>query len=171
MDDQASRATSTHGTWGVGDTLERILREVESASPTEGDGSPTDDLPPSETRDGENPFGAFLGGLAGNPALLSAIPALMENIGPLLAGGSVGRGVGGGHARHSVDRHTALLCAVKPYLGSERQEAAERIIRLCRAWDALQRAGVTDLLRGLSHGQPRDESETREKGDADGYVQ
>lgn len=46
-------------------------------------------------------------------------------------------------SRHTVDRHTALLCAVKPYLSDERQAAAETVIRLCRVWDALEKSGVS----------------------------
>ena len=48
---------------------------------------------------------------------------------------------------HTIDRHTALLCAVKPYLSPERQSAADTVIRLCRVWDALERSGIS--LSGL----------------------
>ncbi|MBR6782577.1 MAG: hypothetical protein IKM33_05200 [Clostridia bacterium] len=79
-----------------------------------------------------------------NPALLSALPSLMENLSPLLAG--LGGGVGNSpHATrpHSIDRHTALLCALKPYLSPHRRDSAETVIRLCRVWDALERSGVS----------------------------
>jgi hypothetical protein len=50
-----------------------------------------------------------------------------------------------------VDRHTALLCAIKPYLSPARRDAAETVIRLCRIWDALERSGIslTGLLGSL----------------------
>lgn len=198
MSEQAGRVDSTW-TAGMGDTLERILREVEtlreaedaprSPPPAEGEGSTFDDAPPSaagargfpsgSTPPEGNPLGALLGGLASNPALLTAIPTLMENLGPLLGGGGIGknggRGKGGSSklSSHSPDRHTALLCAVKPYLGRERQEAAEKIIRLCRAWDALQKSGMTDVLRGLAPAQSRDTRPTAGaagKEGVDGYV-
>lgn len=186
MGEQENRVGLAH-TAGIGDTLDRILREVEIDSalspPTaEEVGSTLDDTSPSAAVASGgmppqgNPFGALLGGLAANPALLSAIPTLMENLGPLLGGGGMGKsggGKGGGSPRstfHSADRHTALLCAVKPYLGRERQEAAEKIIRLCRAWDALQKSGMADVLRGLAPAQSRDAHETKGKGGTDGYV-
>jgi len=181
---------------GLNDTLDRILRDVEGSP--EGARAPSaDDRPPpspphAEGGDyahneaiaaaggggvppaGGTPFGALLGGLAGNPALLSAIPALVENLGPMLGGGG-GKSEGGikGGSRSiapSLDRHTALLCAVKPYLGSGRQEAADRIIRLCRAWDALQKSGMTEILRGVMPvSAPQDAGEPKGKGD-DGHV-
>ena len=41
------------------------------------------------------------------------------------------------------DRHTALLCALKPYLGSERRQAVEYLISVCRVWGTLQSVGLT----------------------------
>lgn len=78
--------------------------------------------------------------------------------------GNLSRGVGSAPTAtrpHTVDRHTALLCAIKPYLSPRRQEAAETVIRLCRVWDALERSGihVGDLFGGLGAGagaQPRE---------------
>jgi hypothetical protein len=57
---------------------------------------------------------------------------------------------------HTVDRHTALLCAVKPYLSPRRREAAETVIRLCRIWDALERSGISlsGLLSNLGGAAP-----------------
>jgi hypothetical protein len=75
----------------------------------------------------------------------------MENLSPLLSGLGRGTGSSPNAARpHSVDRHTALLCAIKPYLSPERQDAAETVIRLCRVWDALERSGIS--LSGLLAG-------------------
>lgn len=86
--------------------------------------------------------------LLSDPAVLSALPTLMENLTPLLSG--LGRGVGSSpraERPHTADRHTALLCALKPYLSPQRRETAETVIRLCRVWDALERSGIS--LTGL----------------------
>lgn len=169
MSEQVSRT-------GLSDTLDRILREVETPreagddfpADAETEGAPAETVSPAWAE--ANPFGTLLGGLAGNPALLSAIPALVENLGPLLGGGGGGKSAVAKPIAPSLDRHTALLCAVKPYLGSERQEAAERIIRLCRAWDALQKSGLTEILRGVVPvSAPQDAGEPKGKGD-DGHV-
>ena len=100
---------------------------------------------------------SLLGGLLANPALLSALPTLAENLSPLL--GSMSRGTGSAPTAtrpHTVDRHTALLCAVKPYLSPRRQDAAETVIRLCRIWDALERSGISlsGLLSNLGGAAP-----------------
>lgn len=122
-----------------GNLLERLLDEVEQVS--DGEAPPP---PPPPPPGGSSPLGAILS----NPAILSALPALMENLSPLL--GSLGGGVGSSpHATrpHAVDRHTALLCALKPYLSPHRRETAETVIRLCRVWDALEKSGIS--LSGL----------------------
>ena len=96
-----------------------------------------------------------LASLLGNPAVLSALPALMENLSPLLAGnGQGGREAPAATRPHSLDRHTALLCALKPYLSPHRRDTAETVIRLCRVWDALERSGIslTGLLGTLGGG-------------------
>lgn len=140
--------------------LGRLLDEVEAAdaggdrevtSPDDtarGDTAPTL-LPASPSAP---PSPSPLGALLSNPSLLGALPVLAENLAPLL--GSLSKGIGSAPSAtrpHGVDRHTALLCAVKPYLSPTRREAAETVIRLCRVWDALDRAGIplTGLLSGL----------------------
>lgn len=123
--------------------LERLLDEIEGAPDGASDGEappPPVSPPPSG--------GSLPGALLSNPALLSALPALLENLSPLL--GSPGGGVGSSPTAtrpHAVDRHTALLCALKPYLSPHRRETAETVIRLCRVWDALEKSGIS--LTGL----------------------
>ena len=110
------------------DLLSRILDEVEAdgASATGAEASRPAPAPPSADL------------LSLLPTLLSALPQ----------GGGTSAG-----AKHPTDRHTALLCAVKPYLGERRQATAETVIRLCRLWDALSRAGLsTAVLNGLLGG-------------------
>ena len=132
--------------------LDRLLDEAEG-----GEGAPsappqtppTEGAPPPTAPGGGGNL--LLGGLLSNPALLTALPTIMENLKPLL--GSATGGDDGGRPvtrPHSPDRHTALLCAIKPYLSPRRQEAADTVIRLCRVWDALERSGISpgDLLGG-----------------------
>ena len=140
----------------VNTLLERLLDEVETES---GGTAPPPSAAPAVTpvsasisQSGGNGLGALLT----NPALLTALPTLAENLAPLLGSlsGSLSRSAGSAPSAtrpHTVDRHTALLCAVKPYLSPRRQEAAETVIRLCRVWDALERSGISlsGLLSGL----------------------
>lgn len=179
-------------------SLEQILDEVEALSRGAENDSPFQEPPaggPPPTAMGttsppSQPGGApppsplggaaapLLNGLLSNPALLSALPTLMEKMAPLLGaargsgggdgtgadtvsqGGTPGQGgaaspVGGlpvarpSHA--GMDRHTALLCAVKPYLNPQRRAAADTMIQLCRVWDALEKSGISlgSLLGGL----------------------
>ena len=153
--------------------LNRLLDEAEGASPpTEGfpDGAPSNGEtstpadgppppavpsvpspasggPPSSSGGAPSSSGgpSLLSGLLSNPALLTALPALLENAGPLLGALSAGNGSARPSVTrpHTVDRHTALLCALKPYLSPERQTAADTVIRLCRMWDALERSGIS----------------------------
>ena len=127
----------------VSTLLDRLIAEAqrEEPSPTEAPSAPTS-AAASASADA-SPLGA----LFSNPALMTALPTLMRELGPMLSGlGGKGDG-GGGLASLKLlqgghpDRHTALLCAIKPYLGRERQEAAEQMIRLCRIWTALQGVG------------------------------
>ena len=152
----------TRATPPPSDLLERLLDEVENTPPS-GDDPPTSpSAPPTATPPSVG--GSPLGMLLQNPAILSALSTLMENLSPLLAG--LGRGVGSSpHATrpHSIDRHTALLCALKPYLSAHRRDTAETVIRLCRVWDALEKSGIslTGILGsvggGVSQGEGRDD--------------
>ena len=151
-----NRSTAGVSTRGMNEILERLLDEAEGGAP------PPSAPPPSPPHEGGQPSspmdggaGMPLMGLLSNPALLAALPTVMENLSPLM--GNLSRGVGSAPTAtrpHTVDRHTALLCAIKPYLSPRRQEAAETVIRLCRVWDALERSGihVGDLFGGLGAG-------------------
>ena len=138
----------------VGDLLERLIAEAEQGQSHTPD-ILVERLPP-ESSGGGLPSGGILGGLLSSPALLSALPQLMNGLGGLSKGTVSAEsteekdGNGGGSAAVSAkqsgyshpDRHTALLCALKPYLGSERQQAAEYLISLCRVWSTLQGMGI-----------------------------
>ena len=140
--------------------LERLLDEVENAPPL-GDDPPVS--PPTSPTAPPPMGGSPLGMLFQNPALLSALPTLMENLSPLLSGLSSGAGHSPRATRpHSIDRHTALLCALKPYLSAHRRDTAETVIRLCRVWEALEKSGIslTGILGsvgGVASGEGRDD--------------
>lgn len=162
-----NRSTAGVSPRGMNEILERLLDEAEGGAPPPSAPSPPTPAsvpppPPSPPHEGGQPSspmdggaGMPLMGLLSNPALLAALPTVMENLSPLM--GNLSRGVGSAPTAtrpHTVDRHTALLCAIKPYLSPRRQEAAETVIRLCRVWDALERSGihVGDLFGGLGAG-------------------
>lgn len=150
--------------------LDRLLTEAEAAPPASVPLSPSP--PPTGDTVADNTAAAPsadsadvstlhpLGLLAQNPALLSALPTLMENLSPLLAGLKTGVGSAPNATRpHSIDRHTALLCALKPYLSPHRRDTAETVLRLCRIWDALERSGIslTGLPGSTGNATPRTE--------------
>ncbi len=150
-----------------GGLLEKLLDEAEAQSsppsttpeppspPPASAPSPSEPSPPQDRAIPSSPGASPLSALLSNPALLTALPTLMENLSPLLSGLSGGIGSSPQASRpHHADRHTALLCAIKPYLSSHRRETAETVIRLCRVWDALERSGIslTGLLGSLSGG-------------------
>ncbi len=154
------------------DRLTRILDEVEglpapSPAGQSAAASGAPDTPPSHA-EAAPPTGASPpAGM--DPALLtSVLPTLLSVFGGLGGGGNGGRGPGPGAEVNpsggasppppsgrapSPDRHTALICALKPYLGERRQATAETVLKLCRLWDALGRAGITPaMLSGLLGG-------------------
>ena len=148
----------TNATASVGGILERLLDEAEAASTPAPDASPPPQPSlPAEAVPGRG--GSPMASLLSNPAVLSALPSLMENLSPLLSG--LRQGIGSSPAAtrpHTVDRHTALLCAIKPYLSPHRRETAETVIRLCRIWDALEKSGISlsGLLGSIGSGATAD---------------
>ena len=162
--------------------LERLLDEAEAAGG--GESAPSAEMDRDGTSSSESsrqpqppassaPPAPMPEALLSNPALLMALPGLLENLTPLLGGlrgeassstGKLGENRSAASAPHRLDRHTALLCALKPYLSPSRREAAETVIRLCRVWDALERSGIslTGLLRRMD---PGDGEGDGEKGD------
>lgn len=156
------------GTSPPEDLLDRLIRKAQEEVPS----TPTDtppSTPVSTDTKASTPVGnGVLGGLLSNPAMLSALPQLMSSLGPLLSSGgqkTQALPTGGGSTPKGtptppktaipIDRHTALLCAIKPYLGRERQQAAEQMINLCRVWSTLQGMGISlpMLLSAFGGGQ------------------
>lgn len=134
---------------GFSSRLDELIKEATATSsadaPVSGGASP----PPTS---GMPDLSGLLGGLAANPELMAKLPQMISTLGPMLSGmsGGAGRGSGGfheaspppssphpSHPPHG-DRHTALLCAIKPYLCAERQAAADRLIQLCKMEGLLQ---------------------------------
>lgn len=152
----------------LGDLLDRLISQAEAQGAT----------PPTETKAAETAAAPVssgssggLEGILGNPALLTALPQLMKALGGLQAHAPTGevkalaeaKGTGDKVTRAiPIDRHTALLCALKPYLSSERRQAAEQLISLCRVWGTLQGMGIS--LPALL-GSPPTEARGEEKGD------
>ena len=126
--------------------------------------APSGNAPSGSTAASAPPRGnGLLGSLLSSPQALQAIPALMSSLGPLLSSLSASRPTGtatpagdaptgaapagsapaGGHPakKGAPNRHTALLCAIKPYLGSERRQAVESMVQLLKVFDAVQDMG------------------------------
>lgn len=129
-DDLSSQDTSSQP------LLEKLIREVQENATSDTDTPPAS---PSQA-------GGILGGLASNPALIQALPQLLSSLGRL-SGGASTHAEGNPHPRSnssaSMDRHTALLCALKPYLGKERRQAADYMINFCKVWSTLQSMGIS----------------------------
>ena len=123
---------STTESMGGISRLDELINEVMSAEESQGEVQAVSAVPADAS--------ALLSGLVGNGDWLSVLPQLISTAAPLLgsflgAGGT--NGASGGGLR--MDRHTALLCAIKPYLCAERQKAADQLIGLCKMGDALQK--------------------------------
>ena len=147
--------------------LDRLIRQAKDETQVPS----ADDRPPAQS----SPLNGILGGLLANPTLLQALPQLMSGLGQLTGGGHRSSSEGGEQPSDgpsppkrapTVDRHIALLCALKPYLSRDRQKAADDMINLCRVWSTLQSIGVTlpwltSSLTGTGEGDVRDDKEVR----------
>ena len=167
--------------------LERLLDEAEATAAAEtvkeaaaesgGGDRPSDVTGPSSAADPPLSPPPLLESLLSNPAVWTALPGLLENLSPLLGGlrreasaaeSSSEKRLSAPTASHRLDRHTALLCALKPYLSPSRRESVETVIRLCRVWDALEKSGISPLSL-LRSADPVGDGDG-EKGD-DSHVQ
>ena len=104
--------------------------------------------------------GDILSSLLSNPELISKLPQILSALGPLMSGlGGSSHQTGNTDTNASAqtfaqqnpqpaapppskkndyDSRAALLCAMKPYLGAERQNAIDYIIKLSRLGDILK---------------------------------
>ena len=163
----------------MGDLLDRLIRDAENTPPVETSGTvpsvQADTVSASPSEQNVTPLGNLLSGLISNPALLSALPQLIkggsglsqpptinataEEAAPAAAqenekasSASVPTAT---HGHGSSGHSAALLCALKPYLGTDRRQAVDYMINLCRVWDTLQGMGISLPLL-LSSAPPQD---------------
>ena len=117
--------------------------------------------PPSPSVEGNTATtggsGDILTSLLSNPELLSKLPTIIASIKPVIellgkSGNVTGETVATSalpqkseplaletsKVTHSSDSRTALLCAMKPYLGEDRRQAIDYIVKLGRLGDILK---------------------------------
>ncbi|MBR4032173.1 MAG: hypothetical protein IKJ07_05500 [Clostridia bacterium] len=161
MNDQENLATE-RGSPSGNDYLSGILKGIMStptdSDPSDRDFSTTAATTPSAPQ--TNPSADIFSALLSNPELLSKLPALISSIKPMLDMLGMGAGsaptsatvstntthgdnnsieAGAQIKKHSADdRRAALLCAMKPYLSRDRQQAVDYILKLSRLGDVLK---------------------------------
>ena len=109
-------------------TLGEILDQVEQDQTLLGGSSAEQESRAENTEAGE---GSILGGLLGNPELLSKLPVLLQVVGALKDDGL------GGEVRRP-DTPEALLCALRPYVSEGRRQALDAMIRVSRVSASLK---------------------------------
>ena len=143
MNDQESLATERGPTGN--DYLSGILKSI-MKSPAPEDVTDREQPSPSPSPD-------LLSTLLSNPELISKLPTVISSVKPMLdmlglGAQSTARAVStadketptGATAKRSQteERRAALLCAMKPYLSRDRQEAIDYILKLSRLGDLLK---------------------------------
>lgn len=96
-----------------------------------------------ESAPAQKPGGAdILSGLLSNPEILAKLPSMIETVKPLLANLTpTGKTTAAEEQKPKKSDHgkrTALLLALKPYLGKERSDAIDYIVKISE---------LTELLR------------------------
>lgn len=145
-----------------GDFIFDLLNNIMSAKPADrssDDSSDNINAQPKQNEKTNSGNSDLLTSLLSNPELLSKLPQLISVIGPLMS--SLGNSqttsnvsssresdvksvaaISSSHApepkRNDSDRRSALLCAMKPYLSPERQNAIDYIIKLGKLGDILK---------------------------------
>lgn len=145
---------SSESTSGIGSGLDiaSLLRAFSSATPSASPTATEAETPQAatpKTTDG----GDLLSSLLSNPQLLAALPTVISTVKPLLEGMNAPTPSTQKAASEPVpastpqnvksdggsrDRHSALLCAIKPYLGQSRQSAVDYIMKLSRLGEVLK---------------------------------
>ena len=147
----------------LGDILGKIIGSQAQGT---GESAATDSIP-SGTSGGtgagnsQNPFGDIFSSLLSNPDLLVKLPSIISAAKPIIdmfsqsqrnaspsqsdsvPTGSLISGTGGKPtSSHTLGREVecrnALLCAMKPYLSSDRQNTIDYIVKLSRLGDILK---------------------------------
>ncbi len=112
--------------------------------------------PPPQSSSPQSPMGDILSSLLSNPEMLAKLPSLLSSVKPIIdmlgIGSQASASVPASAATDiqssvaalpssraaSADSRTALLCAMKPYLSHERQNAIDYIVKLSKLGDILK---------------------------------
>ena len=140
------------------DYLAQIIKSV-MASP---DGkTQNEQIPQSDNNSASSPTADIFSSLLSNPELLSKLPSLISTVKPIIemlgglsksensekasdtsvsvsASPAHSANTGQEHRHSNTDHRSALLCAMKPYLSHDRQEAIDYIIKLGKLGDILK---------------------------------
>ncbi len=109
-----------------------------------GKATESNDTPPPEQ---PSSGGDILTSLLSNPEIISKLPQIMSMVKPLMdsmssqntQAASIPTALANTqHAHKSPDNRSALLCAMKPYLGPERQQAIDYMMKLSKLGDVLK---------------------------------
>ena len=144
-----STAQETNGS----DYLSELIKSVMGTTPAEQSESST--AATATNAESSRPTSDIFSSLLSNPELLAKLPAILSTVRPIIdaLGKSSGQTapVSAPNTTASVsqspqenksephnDRRAALLCAMKPYLGHDRQMAIDYIIKLSRLGEILK---------------------------------
>ena len=86
----------------------------------------------------EKSGGDILSGLLSNPEMLSKLPTMIDTVRPLLQNLSSSPSDHEKKGKNDIDKRTALLLALKPYMSKNRCDAIDYIIKIC---------GITDMFK------------------------
>lgn len=140
--------------------LAAILQKLSSKTNTASQSNSPPSGESAASSGAQNPMGDVLSSLLSNPDLLAKLPSLLSSMKPILdmLGGMGGTGTAQTSAAASPlpgaqnepasaqdkssdkksDSRTALLCAMKPYLSPDRQNAIDYIVKIGRLGDILK---------------------------------
>ena len=140
----------------ITDSVEAMSRDETLSRVFEGLGltDNTSSLGKSQNHDGG---GDVFSSLFSNPELLAKLPTIISSVKPIIdmlgrSGGEAGQSIpSAAISRKSeaqdtqktpqkpgADSRTALLCALKPYLGEDRRRAIDYIVKLSKLGDILK---------------------------------
>ncbi len=129
------------------DMLSSILQKLSNPAPSQ---------PKAQGSSASNPMGDIISSLLSNPEMLAKLPTLLSSVKPMIdmlggmgASTAPTSGANASEAQSvptslsakqntNADSRTALLCAMKPYLSQERQNAIDYIVKLSRLGDILK---------------------------------
>ena len=92
----------------------------------------------NESSDSEKGNGDILTGLLSNPEMLAKLPAMIDTVKPLLQNLPSSPSKNDKEQKGELDKRTALLLALKPYMSKSRCDAIDYIIKIC---------GITEMFK------------------------